>query len=968
MCAATFFTRQARETDTNLTYVRNRLLWSDDVSGVLTLYRQIIGKRPVDYDPTSPHATTLMLSGIVSVQNYRLAVRNRIYGRLFDTNWTQENLPGQELRRQRQAARTGFIKASLLWLSVAVILLIIFGLSNAAQQAKALAAQTASQAMATEGENHRLAQETQKARQELTTAQTARQSALSSLSQIKRTETRARESLRLVEAERNQAARNLKSAQTERARTLLELRGAKAKIIEETRRATGEATRASQYAQEISRKNGQTASALALRRGSEVDALEFGIRAVESAMKPGFTPDSESLQGLADAVNSGLIRRFRLAHSYPLASVDCLSDYLLVAGEDPRILVYNAETGRLQQTLQVEASNGSPTQVAARYAPNGKWIAAATAQGKVFLWEAKDGEAVRQKPDFTFACRPSEPLQKTDRPEDRPVKPPPLAFFPDGNCLATTAPGGANAALRIWDIERRTYRDLPGKPDPIIRSVVVSDFDKNEQRAKTERIAIARDDGTVQVLDAATGVIIKENRDLAGPALKFRRAEPRPYGALSVRFNYDTVICTGRDFVPFTWDWHADNIGRYFQGHQDWVWASDWASSFLVTAGNDRTVQVWNRTRNLPPMFQITTPTDAVYDVRFRNFLEFAIAGRDGVCEVWRITQQMEFNSGDEMVWAQYSEDGKRRMWTGQDGVLLVEGPDFSRRLDQIDGSTHILTAAFSPDGQHVATACRAGDIRLWNVGNESRASSFKDVFQHKEAPISVAFTHDGKRLISASSDGIVWTGDAATGKQLSLWETKLRLKRVESSPDDHFLVLACTDGVTRIWSVEEGRFVAILRSTDTKGAGAVLWARFSKDGRYVLTGTEDRKACLWDWRVERLLATLQGHNGAVNCATFSPDGKTIATASEDRTVCLWSVADALRNAAAGKPARSFLTIRNYGGGVRTVDWFPDGERILTASRDGTKRDFPATPAAYLNEARKILGYLPDPRPAKGKP
>jgi hypothetical protein len=408
-CAATFFTRQARESDANLTYVRDRLLGSEDVSAVLSLYRQTIGRQPVPFDPASPHATTLLLSGIVAVRNNRLEVRNRIYRRLFDARWVRDNLPGQERRRQEQATRRGFVKATFLWASIASVLLAMFGLSNAAYRANVRAEQTAQRAKETEGENRRLTRQTQQAEQELTAAQTARRNVLNSLGKIRQAETAARESLRAVEAERNRVTDSLKRAQKERAQTMLALRSAEVRVAGETRRAVQETARSRQYAQEISQKNGLVASALALRRGSEADALEYGIRAVQSALDLGLTPDGEGYQGLADAVNSGLIRRFRLEHPYPLASVDyCMeggSHHLVVAGQDPRVLIYDADTGKRLQTLRVE-SGGPAQRVVARYAPNGKWIAAATTQGKVFLWSAKEGKAVRQKPDHTFDCRP----------------------------------------------------------------------------------------------------------------------------------------------------------------------------------------------------------------------------------------------------------------------------------------------------------------------------------------------------------------------------------------------------------------------------------------------------------------------------------------------------------------------------------------------------------------------------------
>ena len=52
-------------------------------------------------------------------------------------------------------------------------------------------------------------------------------------------------------------------------------------------------------------------------------------------------------------------------------------------------------------------------------------------------------------------------------------------------------------------------------------------------------------------------------------------------------------------------------------------------------------------------------------------------------------------------------------------------------------------------------------------------------------------------------------------------------------------------------------------------------------------------KASEQDESVPRLLATLSGHEGAVNCARWSPDGRFLASGSDDSMVMLWRLAGA---------------------------------------------------------------------------
>ena len=118
-----FLSRQARDRDDNLIFVRERILRSEgDVAGLLYLYRKIRGGLPVPDDETNPLSGILRLSGIIRTVRGHLRVRNRIYHHVFDLDWIQTNMPNAEKRRQRTAGRRGVLKG----LVIAVILLMAY--------------------------------------------------------------------------------------------------------------------------------------------------------------------------------------------------------------------------------------------------------------------------------------------------------------------------------------------------------------------------------------------------------------------------------------------------------------------------------------------------------------------------------------------------------------------------------------------------------------------------------------------------------------------------------------------------------------------------------------------------------------------------------------------------------------------------------------------------------------------------
>jgi hypothetical protein len=148
-------------------------------------------------------------------------------------------------------------------------------------------------------------------------------------------------------------------------------------------------------------------------------------------------------------------------------------------------------------------------------------------------------------------------------------------------------------------------------------------------------------------------------------------------------------------------------------------------------------------------------------------------------------------------------------------------------------------------------------------------------------------------------------------------------VKEAAFSPDGGRVVTASSDHTARIWDAESGNEIACFQGH----AGNVWTPSFSSDGRRVVTASADGTARVCDAESGNEIGRLQGHEGSVTTASFSPDGKRVLTTSSDATA---RMCDA-------ESGNEIARLRNVGA-VRTASFSPDGRRMLTTSWDATAR------------------------------
>jgi WD40 repeat protein len=255
--------------------------------------------------------------------------------------------------------------------------------------------------------------------------------------------------------------------------------------------------------------------------------------------------------------------------------------------------------------------------------------------------------------------------------------------------------------------------------------------------------------------------------------------------------------------------------------------------------------------------------------------------------------------------------------------------------------ATPLWGVAYSPDGRTILTGSSDGELRFWDAATGRRVGP---TLEGVGTVTAAAYSPDGKTLLIGNAARVVQFRDATTGAPIGKrLKYPTRVVCAAFSPDGRSVLIGLAGGTARLWDIASGR----QPSRPFRHEKAVEAVAFSPDGKTLATGSLDGTARLWDAATGRPIGPPQEHQGAVRDIAFSPDGGMVLVAAGTRAR-FWSVAD-------GKATGPALA---HEGRVTAVAYSPDGRTVATASWDRTARLWDAATGQPIGPPRTHLGRI----------
>ena len=281
-----------------------------------------------------------------------------------------------------------------------------------------------------------------------------------------------------------------------------------------------------------------------------------------------------------------------------------------------------------------------------------------------------------------------------------------------------------------------------------------------------------------------------------------------------------------------------------------------------------------------------------------------------------------------------YSQSANRLAVAAAESIHIYDGDTYKKLIVFAGHTDSVLALAFSPNGKLLVSGSSDETLRLWNADTGELLRTREE---HTGSVNAVAFSADGEKFWSGSNE------DPAIRSWFSL-DGGRASKKVDThdiiKPTDVFTATVfSSDGETVVKAstatfppVGDGFFISLSGAYNSyifaEHSDPVNVLTLYVKSEILATGSADKAVQLWNIESDdptKPLHILSGHTGSITTMDFSAHGKFLASGSSDKTIRLWDVAT----------GQHLYTLTGHMGEIGAVTLLGD-KALASGSSDGT--------------------------------
>ncbi|MCJ8279266.1 MAG: NB-ARC domain-containing protein, partial [Rivularia sp. ALOHA_DT_140] len=575
-----------------------------------------------------------------------------------------------------------------------------------------------------------------------------------------------------------------------------------------------------------------------------------------------FTPDGKLLGTTSNnysikiwQVDSGQqIGNFK-GHSNRISNLDFSPDNQLIlsASADRTIKIWDLRNGICINTIEAHEN----TLRTAIFHPNGKLIASCGDDQLIKFWDVRSGKCLK-----VLSGHNGWVLS--------------ISFSPDGKLIAS---GSNDQNIRIWEVETgKCIRVLQGHQDWVV-NVNFSPVSAASPKGIGQRIVSSSFDRDVRIWQVSNVNCIQT---LQGHTFWVWTAVFSPDG--------NQIASSGSDKTIKIWNVSDGRCLKTIKGHTNQIWSLSYHPDGrrIATGSDDQTVRIWDVTDG-KCLQVIQGYTNSIKSVQFTpNSKKLVTAHQDCTVKIWDVFSHQHLctlkGHDSPVLSVGLHPDGKLIASGSEDGTIKIWDIDKNKCLYSLsEHAADIWGISFSPDGQFFASGSYDKTIKIWRLDQKICIHTLKG---YDDQIGAVIFNPEGSLLATAGESAVeIW--DVASGKRVYILEEeehKGRVKSVAFSPDGKLLVSGSTDKTIKIWDLSNLQLIRNLTGHDA----SVVSVALSPDGEKIVSSACEGTIRIWNVDDGKCIQELTGHQNWVWSVTFSPDGQFIASASQDESIILW--------------------------------------------------------------------------------